>query len=242
MKSFPDENSYLETECLFGEKIEILDSYKNWYHCKLETDKYKGWVKKEDLGHLLPPTHRVISKRTFIYNDKNIKSNCTQYLPLGAQLCVNKIEGNWAHINHNDDQYLKNGYVPLADLVFIDHINQDWVKIAENLIETPYRWGGRDTIGIDCSALLQLSYQTKGEDIPRNTKDQMRLNKKPTKSKSNLKRGFVIFWEGHVSIMTDSYNSIHANAYHMKTVVEPLDKIVNRMKNDYKILKIMDFN
>ena len=53
-------------------------------------------------------------------------------------------------------------------LLDYNHKVKDWVVMAEQLEGTPYRWGGRDTIGIDCSALLQLSYQTYGEMIPRN--------------------------------------------------------------------------
>ena len=52
----------------------------------------------------------------------------------------------------------------------------------------------------------------------------------------------MIFWKGHVGIMTDKLNCVHANAHYMKTTIEPLTKIIKRMKNEYKILKIMDFN
>ena len=57
-----------------------------------------------------------------------------------------------------------------------------------------------------------------------------------------MKRGCVIFWEGHVGIMIDKLNCIHANAFHMKTVTEPLMNIINRMDKDLNIIKMMDFN
>jgi hypothetical protein len=57
-----------------------------------------------------------------------------------------------------------------------------------------------------------------------------------------LKRGCVIFWEGHVGIMIDRLNCIHANAFHMKTVTEPLINIINRMDKDLNIIKMIDFN
>ena len=102
--------------------------------------------------------------------------------------------------------------------------------------------GGRDTIGIDCSALLQLSYQTYGENIPRNTSQQVKLKKKRIKDINNLKRGCVIFWKGHVGIMIDKFKCIHANAFHMQTKIEPLNQIINRMGKDFDITKMMDFN
>ena len=58
----------------------------------------------------------------------------------------------------------------------------------------------------------------------------------------DLERGHVIFWNGHVGIMTNKLNCIHANGFHMKIKVEPLVQIIDRMDEDYKIIKMMNFN
>mgnify|MGYP001210118700 CR=1 FL=1 len=241
MKSEPSEESSLETECLFGETVEIFKEHLDWVYCKLNTDNYYGWVKKKGLGKLISPTHRVITKRSFVYADKDPKSNCLLYLPLGARLLINNIQSEWAEViiySHKTQL----GYVPSRHIVSLNHRVRDWVTIAELLVGTPYKWGGRDTLGIDCSALLQLSYQTYGEDIPRNTSEQIKLKKNHIKNVDNLKRGCVIFWEGHVGIMIDKFNCIHANAFHMQTKIEPLSTIVERMDKNFNIIKIMDFN
>ena len=241
MKSEPTETSPLETECLFGETVEILDEALNWVYCKLNTDSYHGWVKKEGLGKIKNPTHRVIVNRSFVYEDKNPRSNYLLYLPLGAQLVIDNIQSEWAEISlFNDETQV--GYVPSRHIVSLDHRVKDWVATAELALGTPYKWGGRDTIGIDCSALLQLSYQTYGEDIPRNTSQQIKLKKNCIKGFENLKRGCVVFWKGHVGIMIDKFSCIHANAFHMQTKIELLSKIVNRMGKDFNVIKMMDFN
>ena len=64
----------LETECLFGEVVEIFDKHQDWVYCKLDTDNYCGWIKKSDLGFIKRTTHRVIIKRSFIYKNSNAKS------------------------------------------------------------------------------------------------------------------------------------------------------------------------
>jgi cell wall-associated NlpC family hydrolase len=97
-------------------------------------------------------------------------------------------------------------------------------------------------LGIDCSALLQLSYQTYGKMIPRNTSEQVNLEKPNINIIDKLKRGCVIFWKGHVGIMVDKFNCIHANSYHMKTITEPLFDIIDRINKDNQIVKMMDFN
>ncbi len=241
MKSEPTETSPLETECLFGETVEILDESLDWVYCKLDTDSYHGWVKKEGLGKTKKPTHRVIANRSFVYANKNPKANCLLYLPLGAQLVIGNIQSEWAEIclYNNKTQV---GYVPSKHIVSIDHTIKDWVAIAELSLGAPYKWGGRDTIGIDCSALLQLSYQTYGENIPRNTSQQVKLKKKSIKDIKDLKRGCVVFWNGHVGIMIDKSNCIHANAFHMQTEIESLNQIINRIGKNFDITKMMDFN
>lgn len=241
MRSNPDENSELETECLFGETLEILDKYTDWYYCKLLTDNYHGWVKKKYLGKFIPPTHRIISKTTFIYKEDDVKSGCINYLPLGAQVFVKKIYKSWAKICLSDPNY-KSAYIPRNHIIKIGENIIDWVAIAEKLIGTPYVWGGRNSIGLDCSALLQLSYQTYGENIPRNSNEQAMLKKEIIENELELKRGYIVFWKGHVGIMADKYNCVHANAFHMEVSKEPLKNIVKRASKDNPIIKIMNFN
>ena len=242
MKSKPSENSSLETECLFGETVEVLDENLDWVYCKLSTDNYYGWLKKSNLGKLKKATHRVISLRTFVFKNADEKSYIALYLPMGSHLVVDKIISGWAKIYFLVNDIFQIGYVPANHIVEFEHKVPDWVTIAQNFENTPYKWGGRNTIGIDCSALLQLSYQTYGEYIPRNTSEQVQINKSSIFKIENLKRGCVIFWKGHVGIMIDKKNCIHANAYHMKTVTEPLFDIINRMGKNHQIIKMMDFN
>ena len=242
MYSDPCENSSLETECLYGEHVKILENQTNWSLCKLLSDNYIGWIRTNGLGHLESTTHRVITKRTFLYKNKNEKSLCIHYLPLGARLSVKKIENNWAEVYLSNKSNFNTAYVPFKHIVEVNNKVVDWVIIAEQLINTPYKWGGRDSLGIDCSALIQLSYQAYGENIPRNTSEQIKIQKPIVTEIKNLHRGCVVFWKGHVGLMVDKLNCIHANAFHMKTVIEPLDNIVMRMERNNKILKMLNFN
>lgn len=242
MRLEPNETAFLETECLFGEVVEIIDEYVDWFYCKLTTDNYSGWIKKDSIGQLRKLTHRVINKRSFIYKEANAKSNIILYLPMGSRLAIEEIRSDWAKACFLLDNKFQVGFVPSSHIVNNEHKFKDWVGVAQKLEGTPYRWGGRDTIGIDCSALLQLSYQTYGQIIPRNTSKQVTLKKPEICQISHLKRGCVIFWKGHVGIMIDTENCIHANAFHMQTLTEPLSSIIKRIDKDHQIIKMMDFN
>ena len=57
-----------------------------------------------------------------------------------------------------------------------------------------------------------------------------------------LERGFVVFWQGHVGIMVDKLNCVHANAYHMEVSTEALTDIISRMGAEKPVIKIMNFN
>ena len=238
----PNEKSVIETECLFGENIKIIKKKSDWYFCQLLTDTYCGWLRSKHLGILPKSTHKIISIRSFLFTRKNIKSSIMHYLPFGSKIHVKKIEGDWAKILLSKSHKAKVGYILKKDIISISAKIKDWVRIAEQFIDIPYKWGGRDTMGIDCSALLQLSYQAIGKNIPRNTIDQIKLDKRNITDLEDLDRGFAVFWEGHVGIMTDKSNCIHANAYHMKTVIEPLKNIISRMGTKYPVIKILDMS
>ena len=242
MRSNPSHESSLETECLFGETITVLNNYLDWYYCKLLTDNYCGWVQKKYLGEAIKSSHRVISNRSYLFKTNDIKLGFIHYLPLGSQIQVTDLDDVWAKIFLGNNTKFKFAYLLRKHIIRKEDKIDDWVSTAEKLIGTPYIWGGRNSIGLDCSALLQLSYQTYGENIPRNSIDQSLLNKTIVNNNEKLKRGFVIFWKGHVGIMVDENYCIHANAFHMEVSKEPLINILERGGKNNPIIKIMNFN
>ena len=43
-------------------------------------------------------------------------------------------------------------------------------------------------------------------------------------AEGDLRRGDLVFWQGHVAIMLDGAAIIHANAHHMAVAKEPLSQ------------------
>ncbi len=236
MRHGPDGMSGLETDALFGESVSILDETEtHWVRVRLETDGYEAWVERTMLGELPPPTHRVMVARSLITSGNDIKTPSLGYLPMAAQVSVLDHDDEVAEIalaHHHDKEYGK-GYVPLHHLMTVDTCLDDWVLSAEQLMGTPYRWGGRDSIGIDCSALVQLALSGSGITSPRNSGDQEKTLGESVADHTVLARGDLIFWKGHVGIMQDSTNLLHANAWHHMVMSEPLSHAVDRiMKHD----------
>lgn len=238
-----DNSSSLTSECLFGEYIEVLEVFDNWIYGKLLYDGYKGWTESKYLGESRKKNYKVVSTRTTLHIVPNLKTKVFFFLPLGSLLNVIKFNEEWAQISYNMEDKICLGYVPSKHIMHINKYDLDWVSIAEKLVGTPYRWGGRNTIGIDCSALVQLCLQAIGKKIPRDTDMQKKIKYPIIKDVNLLKRGMLIFWDGHVAISIDNRRIIHANAYHMETIIEPLNTAIRRLVNETgNIQKILNLN
>jgi hypothetical protein len=235
----PSNNSQISNECMFGESFQIFNIINNYAFGKLLTDNYEGWINLDDLAELPKPSHRVLAIRTIINDKPNIKASLIHYLPLGSQVKVKKTINGWAEIELSRKHELKKGYIPFGHLVKLNHKIKDWVKITEQFIGTPYKWGGRDSLGVDCSALVQLSLQAHGINFPRDTSMQINSNLIKTVDLNHINRGCLIFWEGHIAVCFDKYYIIHANSYSMSTKKEKLEVAELRIGNKYgSIIKV----
>ena len=109
---------------------------------------------------------------------------------------------------------------------------EDYVGVAEQLLSTPYLWGGASAFGIDCSGFVQLSMRMTGRSAPRDSDMQAAHLGEPLdpgKDFAGLRRGDLVFWKGHIAIMLDGRNIIHANGHTMMVSREPLAEAVERI-------------
>ena len=221
--------SELETQCLFGEKVFIQSSKNNWVLCKTLTDSYKGWIKKKNIGILTLSSHKIINLISNVYKKPNVKSEVITKLYFNSQVSINHFDETWSEINYKN----KNYFICSKHLAPIKKINKEWMDVAYSFLGAPYLWGGKTFIGIDCSALVQLSLSNSGILIPRNTNEQSKNYHDRLKTVSKIERGCLIFWKGHVAIALKKNKLLHSNAYHMCVQTEPLNKALSRIKEKY---------
>ena len=170
-------------------------------------------------------SHIVAAPATFIYPAPDIKRPPLAQLPMNARLAVKEITGDFAEIEGH-------GFVFAKHLALENNRATDFVEFAVNFTGTPYLWGGRTYGGIDCSGLVQTAMHAAGLNCPRDTDMQETTIGRVidhAAGVADLERGDLIFWPGHVGIMTSPNELLHANAYHMLTKIEPYEKARTRI-------------
>jgi len=229
MRQKPDPAAGLVSEALFGEQLTVFDESNGWAWVQLERDHYVGYLPADALtSNIQNATHWVRSNGTFVYPKPDIKSPPILHLSLTSEVSVNGAQGIFSEL-------INGGFVLTRQLAEITTHQRDFVEVAERFIETPYLWGGRTRVGIDCSGLVQIALKAAGIDAPRDSDLQKAHLGEPVSinpSLDRLQRGDLVFWKGHVGIMVDGVMLLHANAHHMLTTVEPLPEAAARITRD----------
>ena len=164
LRSAASHRATLMTEALKGERITVYETSENgWAWGQLAGDGYVGFVPASALRAAGPAaTHKVAALRTFVFPGPSIKLPPTETLSFGSRLAVARIDGSFAIT-------AAGGHVSVLHLAPVTTNEADFVAVAERFLGTPYLWGGKTSLGTDCSGLLQLALNACGVACPRDT-------------------------------------------------------------------------
>lgn len=215
------------SQLLFGETVEILDETEGFAFGQSGRDGYVGYVDAECLdppGEPVAPAPaalRVAVLRTYAFTEPSIKSLPEGLYSLNALITPEARQGRFVKARDG-------GWFISEHLAPLEQFETDPVAVAERFVGTPYLWGGNESLGLDCSGLVQQSLRACGMACPRDSDQQMVLGNAIDPGQG-LRRGDLVFWRGHVGFLTGSNALLHANGHHMAVVIEPLDAAIARI-------------
>jgi cell wall-associated NlpC family hydrolase len=217
----PDPAAEQIDQLLYGETFRVIETGRGWGWGQADRDGYVGHVFLADLKPgVLPATHRVSALRAYAFSRPDIKSPPLALLSLNALVAVEGEEGSFLKAEGS-------GWIPAVQLKPVGEVETDPAAVAERFLGAPYQWGGRESLGLDCSGLIQQALHACGRFCPRDSDQQQALGS-PV-AMADLARGDLVFWKGHVGMMLDAARMLHANAFHMQVEVEPVAEAVARI-------------
>jgi len=213
-----------ETQLLYGEVFTVYDTAKGWAWGQSQSDNYVGYIEAKHLGtRVFTCTHRVNILCAHVYAQADPKSITINRLSFASPVAVTgEIHNGYARLE-------RGGWVFCDHLVELAHTDTDYAATARKFLGVPYLYAGRSCFGIDCSALVQLSLLAAGIAAPRDSDMQQALgtpvNHPGDEPPVNLQRGDLVFFPGHIGIMKDSENLIHANMKRMMVSIDPVFEV-----------------
>jgi hypothetical protein len=218
LRAAADPASVQNDQLLFGEGFDLLVSERGWGFGQTRRDGYVGWVQVADLKPGAPaPTHRVGVLGSVALCAPDVRAPARLSLSLNALVRVEAREGRFARVEGA-------GWVAETHLAPFGLFDPDPAAVAERHVGTPYLWGGRDRLGIDCSGLVQQALFACGRGCPRDSDQQAKLG--AAVEAGDLRRGDLVCWTGHIGMMVDADRIVHASGYQMAVVIEPLAEAV----------------
>ncbi len=229
IRAAPEPDAEMVTQALHGETLRLFGEAGDFGQVQLTRDRYVGWARLEALSApVLPATHRVIALRAYVYSAPALKSAPRFLVNLGAPVVAEARDGEWVRC-------ARAGWIHATQLRALDApdaLDTDPAGVALRFLGTPYLWGGRESLGLDCTGLTVAAFDACGIVLPRDSDMQFAWCGRPIpcwQSPGTLQRNDLVFWQGHVGIMLDHEQILHANAHHMAVAAEPLTGAVTRI-------------
>lgn len=226
MRGRPAAEAAQTSELLYGEVFTVYETRDGWAWGQAAADDYVGYVRAEGLrATVVPPTHRVAALRAFVYPVPDVKAPPRDALGFGARVAVTGEADGFARLGEGD------GWVAAVALAPAGSLEPDPVATALRFLGVPYLWGGRSSLGLDCSGLVQLALAASGIDAPRDTRLQVTSvgTLVGDSGAGPFARGDLVFFPGHVGIMADSATLLHANARSMAVTLDPVAEVAERV-------------
>jgi hypothetical protein len=214
------DKSEMVNQILFGEHFKVLECKSKWSKIRLAHDKYEGWICNKQWIEIDKNTYNELDQLTpTITTDilDIVESETTTTVPIGSTLPFYK-DGEF-YINNL--KFKHQGITTTGSKEKEEIVNNSMMYL-----NSPYLWGGRSPLGIDCSGFTQIVYRLQGIDIPRDAYQQAEIGSTLSFIEESEPGDLAFFddKEGnitHVGIILENNYIIHASG---KVRIDRLDQ------------------
>lgn len=229
IKGRPGRAASQTAELLFGEEFTVYETREGWAWGQRASDGYIGYVRAsalEDAG--AEPGHIVAALIAPVFTRAHFKAPVARSLSINCPVRIRGTEGEFRRLAGG-------GWLHQAHLAARGDMAPDFVAVAEEFRGLPYIWGGNSGLGVDCSGLVQAALRRAGRSCPRDTDMQEgELGRAlETRDPGAFRRGDLVFFPGHVGIVTAPGRLLHASSRWMRVLDEALDSVLARLRQEH---------
>lgn len=223
MRELADETSKVVSDAVYSEEVTILQRSNRWVQIRTTADQYSGWVEgtavaQQEKDFFQGETiAKVKQMQAHVYSVADTEFGPLGTLPFGSRLKILEeqqgqrwikvalVDGKEAFIQRGD---ITKDTSPLS--------KKEMVALSHDFLKVPYAWGGRSSLGFDCSGFTQTLYKEMGVNLPRDSKDQLSWQGFKSVEIDEIESGDLIFFGTaqdkirHVGMALNSEKFIHA--------------------------------
>jgi cell wall-associated NlpC family hydrolase len=219
MRAEANERSEQVSQVLFGEVFEIVEYAENWIKIITAFDNYTGWIARLQFISIEGVIADGLAKNTPALTFKpvtvarKVSDGSLLYLPAGSSLPF--LDGDICRIGDE-----------LFEIAELPGKSESLVQTARSYLNSPYLWGGRTHLGIDCSGFTQAVFKLQGIRLLRDASLQAAQGE-PVVTLNEAKTGDLAFFTNaqgriaHVGILLNNREIIHASG---KVKIDAIDE------------------
>lgn len=227
LRRAPARDAALDTQLFHGDEVRVYETKDGWAWLQNAADGYVGYAEAAALREAVEtPSHWVRVPRSFVFPTPDETRPPLDALAMTARVPVVSLKARYSEVAWGAGS----GWVPSGHLLPVGEIVEDFVSTALAFIGVPYLLGGRTSLGLDCSGLIQVALNAAGVACLRDSYMQEASLGEPRPLAEPPVRGDLLFVPGHVAIALDAWRVLHANAFDMMTTIEPLADLVKRVE------------
>lgn len=208
----PADSSEMITQLVFGDTFEILEDLGKWLLIKQTLDNYESYIDKKQCTLISDSTYEQINNEEAKYSGELV------------HIAVNQVSGEvYPLVIGSRLPLLKDGLMIIENQSFAfdgDFYSRekkaDLIDTSYLFLNSPYLWGGKSPMGIDCSGFVQTVFKLNGIELPRDAYQQAEIGE-TLNFVDEAQAGDVAFFDNdegritHVGIMLDNKQIIHAS-------------------------------